>query len=175
METSLGEINQNITAMHENCPSVYRGTSGVEQSGMKRREFKIKDINMHHEDNLFFSNRTEQKSLRRELRCDGTSAEAVLWLCLKERKIEGMRWRRQFGVGAYILDFYCPQLRLCIELDGEPHNTLEGSKYDYQREQWLLQVKGIRTMRFENMDVFKRQDEVVDEIRRVTKELLARL
>ena len=84
-----------------------------------------------------------------------------------------MRWRRQFGIGPFILDFYCPQLRLCIELDGAPHNTIEGSTYDLQREQWLLRTKGIRTIRFENVDIFKRHDEVVEHIREVTKEILS--
>jgi very-short-patch-repair endonuclease len=92
---------------------------------------------MHHEDQDFSSNRTEQKHLRRELRNEGTPAEATLWFHLKERKIEGMRWRRQFSVGPYILDFYCPQLRLCIELDGAPHYTLEGSEHDNHRDEWL--------------------------------------
>ena len=63
-------------------------------------------------------NSKEQAPHRRALRNEGTSAEATLWLSLKGKQIEGMRWRRQFGVGPYILDFYCPQLRLCIELDG---------------------------------------------------------
>ena len=127
---------------------------------------------MHHEDQHFSSNRTEQKHLRRELRNKGTSAEAMLWYHLKERKIEGMRWRRQFSVGPYFLDFYCPQLRLCIELDGAPHYTLEGSEHDEHRDEWLLQEKGIRTIRFENIDIFKRQDEVVEHIREATKEIL---
>ena len=128
---------------------------------------------MHHENQHFSSNRTEQKNLRRDLRNQGTSAEAVLWFNLKERKIEGMRWRRQFSIGPYILDFYCPQLHLCIELDGAPHFTIEGSEHDYNRDEWLLQTKGIRIIRFENIDIFKRQDEVVEHIREVTKEILS--
>ena len=128
---------------------------------------------MHHEDQHFSSNRTEQKHLRKELRNEGTSAEAVLWFNLKGRKIEGMRWRRQFSVGPYILDFYCPQLRLCIELDGAHHYTLEGSEHDYLRDEWLLQERGIHTLRLENIDIFKRQDEVVERIREVTKEILS--
>ena len=128
---------------------------------------------MHHENQHFSSNRTEQKYLRRELRNEGTSAEAMLWFHLKERKIEGMRWRRQFSIGPYILDFYCPQLNLCIELDGAPHFTIEGSEHDYNRDEWLLQEKGIRIIRFENIDIFKRQDEVVEHIRKVTKEILS--
>ena len=128
---------------------------------------------MHHENQHFSSNRTEQKHLRRELRNEGTSAEAMLWFHLKERKIEGTRWRRQFSIGPYILDFYCPQLHLCIELDGAPHFTIEGSEHDYNRDEWLLQEKGIRIIRFENIDIFKRQDEVVEHIREVTKEILS--
>ena len=89
---------------------------------------------MQHPNNL-----KEQTILRKELRNEGTAAEATLWLSLKGRQVEGMRWRRQFGVGPYILDFYCPQLHLCIELDGAPHYTIQGGENDLQREEWLLQ------------------------------------
>ena len=75
-------------------------------------------------------NHKEQTPLRKELRNKGTSAEATLWLSLKGRQIEGMRWRRQFGVGPFILDFYCPQLHLCIELDGAQHYTIQGAEND---------------------------------------------
>ena len=113
-----------------------------------------------------------QIALRRELRNEGTSAEATLWLSLKGKQIEGMRWRRQFGVGPYVLDFYCPQLCLCIELDGAHHYTIEGGENDLQREEWLLQTHGIRTLRFENKDVFIHHEAVIEYIRRVTRELL---
>ena len=66
-------------------------------------------------------NQPEQKSLRRELRKGGEAPEAVMWTLLKNRQIEGVKFRRQFGVGPYILDFYCPELKLGIELDGAPH------------------------------------------------------
>lgn len=83
-----------------------------------------------------------------------------------------MRWRRQFGVGPYILDFYCPQLHLCIELDGAQHYTIQGEENDLQREEWLLQVHGIHTIRFENKDIFNNYDGVIENIREVTKEIL---
>ena len=73
---------------------------------------------MPYDKNKYPFNTKDQTLLRRELRNEGTAAEAVLWLLLKGKQLDGMRWRRQFGVGPYILDFYCPQLRLCIELDG---------------------------------------------------------
>ena len=110
--------------------------------------------------------------MRKELRNKGTSAEATLWLSLKGRQIEGMRWRRQFGVGPFILDFYCPQLHLCIELDGAQHYTIQGAENDLQREEWLRDTYGIRTIRIENKDVFIHHEAVVDYIREVTKKIL---
>ena len=125
---------------------------------------------MQHPNNL-----KEQTILRKELRNEGTTAEATLWLSLKGRQVEGMRWRRQFGVGPYILDFYCPQLHLCIELDGAPHYTIQGSENDLQREEWLLQEHGIRTIRFENKDIFINHEGVIEYIREVTREILSTL
>ena len=127
---------------------------------------------MPYDKNKYPFNTKDQTLLRRELRNEGTAAEAVLWLLLKGKQLDGMRWRRQFGVGPYILDFYCPQLRLCIELDGAPHDTLHGSQYDCRREEWLQHTHGIRTLRFENKDVFVHQDAVIERIREVTKEIL---
>ena len=125
---------------------------------------------MQHPNNL-----KEQTILRKELRNEGTAAEATLWLSLKGRQVEGMRWRRQFGVGPYILDFYCPQLHLCIELDGAPHYTIQGGENDLQREEWLLQEHGIRTIRFENKDIFINHEGVIEYIREVTREILSTL
>ena len=68
-----------------------------------------------HKDANFLVNRTEQKVLRRELRTCGTSAEAAMWRMLKSRQVENVKFRRQFGVGAYVIDFYSPELRLGIE------------------------------------------------------------
>ena len=118
------------------------------------------------------NNLKEQAVIRQTLRSEGTAAEAVLWLSLKGRQIEGMRWRRQFGVGPYILDFYCPQLRLCIELDGAQHYTMQGEENDAQRDEWLLREHGIRTLRFENKMVFVDHDGMVQYIREVTREIL---
>ena len=125
---------------------------------------------MQHPNNL-----KEQTILRKELRNEGTAAEATLWLSLKGRQVEGMRWRRQFGVGPYILDFYCSQLHLCIELDGAPHYTIQGGENDLQREEWLLQEHGIRTIRFENKDIFINHEGVIEYIREVTREILSTL
>ena len=96
----------------------------------------------------------EKKGLRTYLRNHGTVAEAVLWRMLKSRQIEGARFRRQFSIESYILDFYCPELRLCIELDGAPHFTIGGIFHDKCRTKDLLEIHNIQTLRFENKDVF---------------------
>ena len=118
------------------------------------------------------NNLKEQTAIRKELRNSSTAAESTLWLSLKGRQIEGMRWRRQFGVGPYILDFYCPQLHLCIELDGAQHYTIQGGENDLAREDLLLKEFGIRTLRFENKDIFINHEGVIEHIREITKEIL---
>ena len=127
---------------------------------------------MPHDKANFSSNRYNRRSLRRDLRTNGTSAEAVLWGSLRAKQIEGTQWRRQFSIGPFILDFYAPQLKLCIELDGEPHYTPDGADYDLRREEWLFREHGIRTIRFENNDIFRHNESIVEYIRKVTREIL---
>ena len=109
-------------------------------------------------------NRNEHKEKRRFLRSNGTSAEAVMWTMLKERKVMGKKFRRQFGVGPFILDFYCPEAKLCVELDGKEHFTREGNEHDIKRAEYLQAVHGIRILRFENEKIFKYPDGVLAEI-----------
>lgn len=120
---------------------------------------------MRHKDADFCCNRSEKKDFRRELRNNGTAAEATLWMSLKSCQIEGTKWRRQYGIGSYVLDFYCPELRLAIELDGEPHFTPEGFEYDQKRGEILELMKDIRIIRFENCWVFDYLDNVLETIR----------
>lgn len=120
---------------------------------------------MKHEDKDFCCNRTDKKDFRRELRSNGTAAEAVLWKSLKSCQVEGSKWRRQFGIGDYVLDFYCPELRLAIELDGEPHFTPEGVEHDQKKSEFLEMEKDIRVIRFENCLIFDYLDNVLETIR----------
>ena len=117
------------------------------------------------------NNRREQLEQRRHLRSNGTPAEAAMWKLLKNKKIMGLQWRRQFSVGSYILDFYCPSLHLCIELDGEPHYTPEGAEQDKTRTEWLLNEYGIHILRFENHLVFDYPQSVIAEIELTINEL----
>ena len=106
---------------------------------------------------------------RRTLRNNSTSAEAMLWNMLKSRQL-GVKFRRQFSIGQYVLDFYSPEINLCIELDGEPHFTFGGSDYDYGRTEYLKKYHNIRTLRFENREFFNYPEEVVNTIKKAIGE-----
>ena len=110
-------------------------------------------------------NRIYLKKNRRRLRNNLTPAEATLWENLKNRQLEGKRFRRQFSVGNYILDFYCPEEKLAIELDGQGHYTIWGAIKDEKRLEFLIK-QGIRVIRFENIVVFEDMESVLEEIRR---------
>ena len=105
-------------------------------------------------------NRASQAALRQRLRTDGTAAEARLWTLLKNAQVDGRRFRRQFGVGPYVLDFYCPSERLAVELDGSVHHAPGQADYDAARTRHLEAV-GIRVIRFENRAVFEGPQGVV--------------
>ena len=79
------------------------------------------------------NNHPELKTFRRELRSHLTPAEARMWTYLKNKQLDGRRFRRQHSIGGYILDFYCPSEQLAIELDGKPHFYAEAIEYDRER------------------------------------------
>jgi very-short-patch-repair endonuclease len=107
------------------------------------------------------ANISEQKTLRKELRNHATPAEAVLWKMLKGRQAGGFKFRRQQGIGPFVLDFYCAELRLGIELDGSSHDYKY--EYDEQRSTFLYEQK-IHVIRFTNEQVWANIDAVVGEI-----------
>ena len=107
------------------------------------------------------ANDKEQKEFRKALRNNMTPAETLLWRALKGRGAGGMKFRRQQGIGPFILDFYCPEHRLGIELDGNSHDY----KYDYDEERTeYLREQGIRILRFSNQQVFTSLEGVLAEI-----------
>ena len=109
-------------------------------------------------------NTKELKAHRRKLRNNLTPAEAALWLQLKANKIDGTHWRRQFSVGKYILDFYCPSHKLCVELDGNIHFNIQSDVIDMERTEYL-NSKGIKVIRFENKEVWENIDRVLSVIK----------
>ena len=103
------------------------------------------------------------KARRRELRNQPTVAEAVLWKHLRKQAL-GKKFRRQYSIGRYVVDFYCVQSRLAIELDGAPHYSLLRQEYEAQRTA-LLESHGVRILRFENRIVFENLEAVLETIR----------
>ena len=110
-------------------------------------------------------NNKNLKEKRKELRSNSTSAEAILWKMLKGKQIEGKRWRRQFSIGNYIIDFYCPEIKLAIELDGNEHYTVIGKFNDERREEYLNSL-GIKIIRFENKDIWCSTNLILETIRK---------
>jgi very-short-patch-repair endonuclease len=98
----------------------------------------------------------------RELRARETEAEKILWQWLKNRRLGGFKFRRQFPIGPYFADFCCIERRLIVELDGELHaNTLS---YDENRTYALIQL-GFDVVRFPNSETVKNPAAVCQVIR----------
>ena len=111
-------------------------------------------------------NLKDKKESRRELRTNMTIAEAALWKLLKNKNVAGLQFRRQFSIDRYILDFYCPELKLAIELDGDYHYHMSQPRADYIRDKYLSENFGIKTLRFENEVVFSQQWVITNSILR---------
>lgn len=99
------------------------------------------------------------KQKRRQLRTAAPPAEQRLWQHLRGGQF-GMRFRRQYGIGRYVVDFYCPALKLAIEVDGDSHFQNDAPDYDRQR-QAFIEAAGIRVLRFTNREVYEPLDDVL--------------
>jgi very-short-patch-repair endonuclease len=92
-----------------------------------------------------------------------TGPEAQLWSRLRARQLQGLKFRRQHGIGPYIVDFYCPEQSLVIEVDGDSHADADQVVKDRQREQYL-QSLGLRIIRYINDDILKNLDGVLENL-----------
>jgi very-short-patch-repair endonuclease len=108
-------------------------------------------------------NHPDSTDLRKKLRKDMPTAEAILWSELMGKQLNGLKFRRQYGVGPYILDFYCPKLRFAIEVDGDSHFDEKAEKYDKRRQEYI-ENKGIKFFRCTNTDVYENMDGVIEDI-----------
>jgi very-short-patch-repair endonuclease len=109
----------------------------------------------------------EQKDFRRSLRNEPTYAERALWYSLRKNGV-GAKFRRQESVGPFILDFYCPELRLAVEVDGASHAGRED--YDRRRDSFLHEFQ-ITILRFTDSEVLDMSDRTVQTIRAKVEEL----
>jgi|SRR5699024_2283332 len=101
------------------------------------------------------------KKLRQHLRNDMTETEVMLWSRLKGKQFLGYKIRRQYGVGNYIIDFYCPKLKLGIEVDGHSHYTAAGIKHDKDRDNFISN-EDIELIRITNTEVRENLDGVLE-------------
>ncbi|MDO8581423.1 MAG: endonuclease domain-containing protein [bacterium] len=108
-------------------------------------------------------NRKLQKSVRQKLRNTMTSGEQRLWAKLRARQLDGYKFRRQQGIGPYIVDFYCPDQSLVIEVDGDTHYDEVGKQHDAIRDA-CMKDRGICILRFTNKDIDDTIDGVLEKI-----------
>ena len=109
------------------------------------------------------NNLTDIKDMRKGLRMTATPAEITLWQYLKKSQVGGLKFRRQHSVGSFILDFYCPEIKLDIELDGEIHVDPMAYEHDMIRTKYLNE-HGISVLRYHNDVVFKNVQGIIDSI-----------
>lgn len=112
---------------------------------------------------IFGNNST--KEYRRILKKEQTIVEKILWKHLRNKQM-GIRCRRQYSIGLYIVDFYFPKIRLVIELDGIQH-TEQQKEYDHVRDEYLRKV-GCTVLRFMNSDIHENLEGVLDIIYKQT-------
>ena len=110
-----------------------------------------------------FYNAASLKERRRELRKNQTGTEGNLWFHLRNRRMKNEKFYRQYSVGLYILDFYCPSKRLGIEIDGSQYYDMEYKMYDKERTEYLTE-NNIRLLRFTNLEILNNLDTVCERI-----------
>jgi very-short-patch-repair endonuclease len=115
-------------------------------------------------------NKTSEKDKRQSLRNNMPPAEKLIWNRLKGKEIEWCKFRRQYSIGAFVVDFYVPELRLAIEIDGSSHVGDAAQTYDAER-QTFLESKGTKFLRFTNQQVDEELDAVIESIGLVVCEL----
>ena len=116
---------------------------------------------------MFKVSRIKSKDRRQELRKRSTRAENILWGHLKGLREFGCVFRRQHSIGWYIADFYCPRLKLVIELDGGVHERPDQKKYDNERDEFM-KSQGLEVHRFKN-------EEIENDVHRVMHEITKKL
>lgn len=108
-------------------------------------------------------NKAESRGRRRYLRKNLTRAEKLLWRKLRDRQLNGLRFRRQYGVFNYVVDFYCPEYKLAVEVIGDVHGYTNRKRFDFKRAK-RMEALGIRILVFTNMQVQNEMDGLLEHI-----------
>lgn len=106
----------------------------------------------------------------RELRHKETKAEKLLWKRIRNRQVDGLKFRRQHPIGYYIADFFCFEKRLIIELEGSVHEENEQKEYDTVRKE-IIEEWEYTIIYFKNEKVYYKMDEVISVIKQETSKL----
>ncbi len=114
-------------------------------------------------------NLQKNKTLRQKLRHQLTKGEIILWKYLQYDQL-GYRFRRQHGIGRYVADFYCPKLKLVIEIDGYSHLDEEAFKNDQTRQNYLENL-GLTVLRYTSEEIFNNTKQVIEQIYYICKKL----
>jgi len=120
--------------------------------------------------NMFYGANSTTIRTAAILRKNMTLSEILLWKKLRDRKIFNTKFRKQHPIGIFIVDFYCHEYKLVIEVDGEVHNNEEVNEYDLGRTD-MLNNFGIRVIRYTNEEIIYNIDWVITEIHKVITEL----
>jgi very-short-patch-repair endonuclease len=105
-------------------------------------------------------NQKTSKLVRRGLRKKLTEPEQRLWYRLRSRNLNGIKFRRQFSIGRYIVDFFAPDSRIVIEIDGDSHYADDAIEYDEIRTNYFESCD-IKVIRFTNKDVMENLESVL--------------
>jgi very-short-patch-repair endonuclease len=111
--------------------------------------------------NIIF-NQKQRETIRKKLRQEMPKGEVILWKKLKGGQM-GYKFRRQHSIGGYVVDFYCPELHLAIEVDGRTHDYHDQIIYDKERQKYI-EALGIKVLRFYSEEIFKNLNNVIERI-----------
>jgi very-short-patch-repair endonuclease len=120
---------------------------------------------------MYFGAKPSIFKLAKELRKDETEAEKRLWTKLNRNQIKSLQFRRQHPINIFIADFYCPKLKLVIEVDGSIHGISEYGEHDIGRSD-ILNDFGITIVRFTNDQVLNNPDGTINQIECILKKML---
>lgn len=121
-------------------------------------------MRVYYEHMARFYNRPTSLVTRRVLRQTSPAPEMVLWQHLKARQFFGFKFRRQYSIGSYVTDFYCPAKRIAIEIDGESHFESQLAIENDKARQQYIESCGIAVIRFTNQEIMKNLDGVLSKL-----------
>ncbi len=133
-------VNAQVEACHHTAPPPEKGEAG---RGLKP---KLHNLSL-------------QKNTRRQLRKNPTEPEKCFWSWVRGKQL-GTKFRRQHGIGNYIVDFYCAEYALIIEIDGDSHYDSDALAYDAARTEFLM-AKGFHVIRFTNHEIMQNKEGVL--------------